>query len=76
VLFVTEVAAAGLEQFAETPEIGGIPTERGTKSGTVGAESELADPDLIELVNAWPTLPEATRASILAMVRTAKGGQR
>jgi hypothetical protein len=29
-------------------------------------------PELADLIRAWPTLPEALRAGILAMVRTAK----
>jgi hypothetical protein len=31
------------------------------------------DPELAALVAAWPTLPEAIRAGILAMVRAAGG---
>jgi hypothetical protein len=30
-------------------------------------------PDLAEIARAWDTLPEALRAGILAMVRSAKG---
>jgi hypothetical protein len=30
-------------------------------------------PDLVSLVAAWPLLPEAIRADILAMVKTPKG---
>jgi hypothetical protein len=33
------------------------------------------DPDLVAIVSAWPELPEAIKAGILAMVRTSlKGG--
>ena len=33
------------------------------------------DPDLARIMEAWPTLPEALRAGILAMVKaTGKGG--
>ncbi len=35
-------------------------------------QSEPADADLAALVEAWPRLPEAIRAGILAMVRTCK----
>ena len=38
-------------------------------------ESALANPDLARIVAAWPTLPEAVRASILAMVKAADGGE-
>jgi hypothetical protein len=32
----------------------------------------LADPDLAAVVNAWPELPEAIKAGILAMVKAAQ----
>jgi hypothetical protein len=31
------------------------------------------DPDLARIVDAWPTLPEAVRAGIAAMVKAASG---
>jgi hypothetical protein len=31
------------------------------------------DPDLARVLTAWPTLPEATRAGIVAMMRAAGG---
>jgi hypothetical protein len=31
----------------------------------------FADPDLRAVVEAWPTLPEAMKAGILAMIRAA-----
>jgi hypothetical protein len=34
---------------------------------------QLADAELRAVVNAWPVLPEAIRAGILALVRTARG---
>jgi hypothetical protein len=33
-----------------------------------------ADPDLAAVVTAWPALPAAIRAGILAMIQAAKGG--
>jgi hypothetical protein len=30
------------------------------------------DADLVAVIDAWPTLPEAIKAGILAMIRTAK----
>jgi hypothetical protein len=30
-------------------------------------------PDLAEIIDAWPTLPEPIRAGILAMIRSASG---
>ena len=34
-----------------------------------------SDPDLAAIVTAWPTLPEAIRAGIVAMVRATVGGK-
>ncbi len=52
------------------PEKPHLSSERGTKSGTVG--DDLAN--LVDLLKAWPDLPAAVRAGILAMVRAAEGG--
>ncbi|MGA2061867.1 MAG: hypothetical protein ABSG67_15380 [Thermoguttaceae bacterium] len=43
----------------------------GTKSGTLGAQSDDFPPDLAVVVSTWPDLPEALRQSIVAMVRAA-----
>jgi hypothetical protein len=40
--------------------------------GTVGGTQNLP-PDLRLIVEAWPKLPKAVRAGIVAMVRAAKG---
>ena len=39
-------------------------------------EYRETDPELAAVNAAWPTLPEALRAGILAMVKAAKGGER
>jgi len=52
----------------------------GAESGAVGAQNAdsavdgavAADPDLGRLIEAWPTLPEAIRRGILAMVEAAR----
>jgi hypothetical protein len=36
-------------------------------------KSPKLDPDLAALVGAWPTLPDAIRAGIMAMIRAAGG---
>ena len=45
----------------------------GAKSGALAPESRSIDPALATIIDAWPTLPEAIRAGILAMVRAAGG---
>lgn len=63
----------------EPPEIHsgnpGFPESRGTESGTLGAPEAVTDPDLAELVRAWPTMPALIRAGVLALVRAAEGGK-
>jgi hypothetical protein len=36
----------------------------------------VSDPDLAAVVAAWPDLPAALKAAVLALVRTARGGGR
>lgn len=44
---------------------------RGTESGTLAADSTPVDPDLAEIASAWPTLPDAIKAGVMAMVKAA-----
>jgi hypothetical protein len=46
-----------------------IPT--GAESGAVGAQNGPIDPQLAAVVAAWPTLPEAVRRRVMAMVNAA-----
>ncbi len=41
------------------------------ESGAVGADSPPIVAELAEVIEAWETLPETTKAGILAMVRAA-----
>lgn len=52
-----------------------LPVNRtgGAKSGAMDPEKPATDPGLTALIDAWPTLPEAIRAGILAMVRATGG---
>jgi hypothetical protein len=56
------------------------PNDRGQKrprSATQNATHllpENTDPDLAAVVGAWPTLPEALKAAVIAIVRSASGG--
>ncbi len=41
----------------------------GAESGAVDPEKALIDADLAAVINAWPCLPDAAKAGIVAMVR-------
>jgi hypothetical protein len=47
------------------------PVAQETGKSTISSTRELAaiDPDLAAILNAWPTLPVAIRAGVLAMVK-------
>jgi len=47
-----------------------IPPQAAQKAALT-AENPPSDPHLAALIDAWPTLPDAIRAGILAMVRAA-----
>ena len=48
-----------------------IPAQGGAVSGALAPQQPVIDPALAALIDAWPTLPEAIRAGILAMVQAA-----
>jgi hypothetical protein len=58
-----------LENAGET----GVPQESGAESGAPFDDSAPVYPDLAFVVNAWPTLPEAVRAAVVALVQQAGG---
>ncbi len=51
----------------------GVPQESGAESGASSGDSAPIDPDLAAVVSAWPTLPYAIRAAVLAIVRAPQG---
>jgi hypothetical protein len=63
----------GIEPPPSSPENTAFPAQRGAKSGAPTPTRPNIDPALAALIDAWPTLPEAIRAGILAMVRAAGG---
>ena len=65
------MGGTGLEHPAKSSGFQGVLPEGGAESGAVGARMALSDPDLMAVANAWPTLPEAMRQSIVAMVKVA-----
>jgi hypothetical protein len=53
----------------DTTEPGSVRPPRATQCAT--RDCVVAEPDLAAVVNAWPDLPEAIKAGILAKVKTA-----
>ena len=51
----------------------GVSLPGGAKSGALADNSGPADSELAQLITAWPSLPEAIKAGIMAMVKAAKG---
>ena len=48
----------------------------GAKSGALGAQKVDIDADLVAVIDAWPDLPDAVKAGIVAMVGAAKAAGR
>jgi hypothetical protein len=65
------VGDVGLAQSANST---GKTARQPASAAFLHAFSELADPDLVEVIAAWPALPEAVRANIVANIRLAQGG--
>jgi hypothetical protein len=63
----------GIRTLHEIPAKTALAVEGGAKSGALATEPRSIDPGLANLIDAWPTLPEAIRAGILALVRAAGG---
>ena len=79
------MGGTGLEPVAITPNdtessgnaVGGGGAKSGALSGDScpgGALPALADPELMAVVAAWPTLPEAVRQRIAGAVKAAADG--
>ena len=49
------------------------PSPRAAESGAVGARNGADDAELRVVLDAWPTLPATVKASIVAMVKAARG---
>jgi hypothetical protein len=61
----------GVEPTLDSLENPTISAQGGAKSGALASQQPIIDPALAALIDAWPTLPEAIRAGILAIVRAA-----
>jgi hypothetical protein len=62
----------GLERTPKLSEKQGVSARGGAESGAGGAWKASIDPDLGELIAAWPALPEEVKAGILAIVQTGR----
>lgn len=82
------MGATGLEPPANPSGNSHVPDPRGSKSGNIQVGSAApsdaptlpatpptmpADPDLAAVARAWPGLPPAVRAGIVAMVKASAG---
>ena len=62
----------GVEQAAKTAGKKPVCESGGAESGAESAENTSISPDLQKLIDAWPNLPKAVKAGIVAMVNAAK----
>jgi hypothetical protein len=65
-------ATQSIPAGGQTPQA----TPQGDAGGLPREQAPQLPPELAGLVKAWPTLPPAIRAGILAMVQAAGGGSR
>jgi hypothetical protein len=63
-----KIGDEGLERLSKPHYTSAILKRHGAKSGA----PTIADPDLASIFDAWPTLSNAIKAGILAMVRASK----
>jgi hypothetical protein len=61
----------GIEPPARYPKNSTNPVPAGAKSGALEVIKPDIDPALASLIVAWPSLPEAIRAGVVAMVKAA-----
>ena len=69
---IAGMGGTGLEQIAELSRNTEGSQTRDAKSDANGARDALIDPDLSVVIDAWPKLPEAIKAGILAMIRATR----
>jgi hypothetical protein len=67
-----EVGDEGLEPSPFSPENQHVCDQGGAKSGARIARAGISDFDLATVIAAWPALPQAIKAGIVAMVRATK----
>ena len=57
---------------SEKKDLRQTPNQRAAKSAAVGDDLPPLDPELAQVIEAWPTLPPAIREAILAMLRASE----
>jgi len=55
----------GVEQIADSSGNQRVALQGGTESGALSGDSAPSDPELAEVVRAWPTLSEAVRRQVV-----------
>jgi hypothetical protein len=63
----------GAEQGPDSSENQGVALPGGAESSASSGDSASIDPDLTNIIAAWPGLPEAVRQQVVAMVREVAG---
>jgi hypothetical protein len=66
------MAGTGFEAPLENTGNSSGSDQSGAESGALGAREAPLDPELAVVVDAWPALPDAIKAGILALVRATK----
>jgi hypothetical protein len=64
-----------IKSHGQTPENIGktaVPADAGADAGAVETKTTHFPPDLQALIDAWPALPDAIRAGIVALVNAAR----
>ena len=67
-----QVPPAGSEQKPFSSGRVEVSETAGAKSGAVDRENAPIDPELVQVIEVWDTLPPAIREAILAMLRAAE----
>jgi hypothetical protein len=70
-----EVTPTGLEHLSQGGGKAPLSQTGGAESGAIPPDFEQMDPDLQTVIDAWPTLPSALKAGILAMIAAARTGR-
>ena len=67
-----QVPPAGIEQKPFSSGRVQVSETAGAKSGAVDRENARIDPELVQVIEVWDTLPPGIREAILAMLRASE----